>query len=43
MVYLRILHAKNQHPRLKTVQANNRQTDAHTEKANTEDPFFDFF
>ena len=43
MVYLRILHAKNQHPRPKTV-AYRPRTDTHThrqtEKANTEDPFF---
>ena len=50
MVYLRILHAKNQHPRPKTVAYRpltdthtDTQTDRQTEKANTEDPFFDFF
>ena len=51
MVYLRILHAKNQPPRSKTVAyrpRTDRRTDAHTdrrthtqtEKAITEDPFF---
>ena len=51
MVHLRILHAKNQHPRPKTVayrpqtdrlthRQTDRQTDTQTEIANTEDPFF---
>ena len=47
MVHLRILHAKNQPPRPKTVayrritdRQTDRQTDTQTEKANTEDPFF---
>ena len=50
MVTLRILHAKNQPPRPKTVAyrprtdtQTDRQTDRQTEKANTEDPFFQFF
>ena len=49
-VHLRIPHAKNQHPRPKTVayrprtdSHTDRQTDRQTEKANTEDPFFQFF
>ena len=43
MVHLRILHAKNQPPRPKTVAyrpRTHRHTDRQTEKANTEDPFF---
>ena len=43
MVTLRIPHAKNQPPRLKTVAyrpRTDRRTDGQTEKANTEDPFF---
>ena len=43
MVSLRILHAKNQHPRSKTVAyrpRTDRHTNTQTEKANTEDPFF---
>ena len=50
MVPLRILHAKNQHPRSKTVAyrprtdtQTHRQTHRQTEKANTEDPFFSIF
>ena len=48
MVDLRILHAKNQSPRSKTV-AFRPQTDVHTdtqtqrESKHTEDPFFRFF
>ena len=51
MVNLRIIHAKNQPPRPKTVayrprthththRQTDRQTDRQTEKVNTEDPFF---
>ena len=50
MVTLRTLHAKNQPPRPKTVAYRPRtdrrthtHTDGQTEKANTEDPFFEFF
>ena len=52
MVDLRILHAKNQSPRSKTVAYRprthththtHRQTDRQTEKVNTEDPFFRIF
>ena len=47
MVTLRIIHAKNQPPRPKTVayrpwthRHTDRQTDRQTEKVNTEDPIF---
>ena len=50
MVTVRIIHAKNQLPRPKTVAYRPRtdtththtdtQTDRQTEKVNTEDPFF---
>ena len=52
MVTLRIIHAKNQPPRPKTVAYRprtdehthtDRQTDRQTEKVITEDPFFEFF
>ena len=49
MVHLRILHAKNQHPRPKTV-AYRPRTDRHTHrqtdrqrKQTLRTPFFDFF
>ena len=48
MVTLRIIHAKNQPPRPKTVayrpqtdRHTHRQTDRQTEKVNTEDLFFE--
>ena len=42
MVHLRILHAKNQHPRPVACRPrSHRQTDRQIEKANTGDPFFE--
>ena len=46
MVTLRTLHAKNQPPSPKTVAyglRTDRRTHRQTEKANSEDPFIDFF